>query len=222
MENLRDWLVGYIGTTGELGILSVLNIGIPPTSDPAGYAMSPLGGWRRKYGQFTVFSFQRDVLETVVPRLRFEHAPRPAQVRLRVGDISNARVTPLLNDLGYARTRETSLGNLRLLSELNEQLHVPPADCLQKAQSLLDAKLICPLGGQYELRDAGTPLAHWTSTALRPEPPARPNGPLKVHAPPGYQSPPLSWFRGLDLEATMTEKTVSARAEVIMQMPVGK
>ena len=31
-------------------------------------------------------------------------------------------------------------------------------------------------------------------------------------------SPPLNWFRGLDLDATMTEKTVSAHAEVIMQI----
>jgi hypothetical protein len=52
------------------------------------------------------------------------------------------------------------------------------------------------------------------------EPP--PPSPLKVHAPPGYQSPPLSWLRGLDLDATMTEKTISAHAEVIMQMPAKK
>ena len=34
---MRDLLVGYAGTTGELGPLAILNIGIPP-SDAAGYA----------------------------------------------------------------------------------------------------------------------------------------------------------------------------------------
>ena len=216
---LRDLLVGYIGTTGELGLLSVLNIGIPPHSDAAGYAVSPLGGWRRLYDDFIVFSFQRDVLEQVVPRLRFEQADRPAQIRLRVDDISQARITPALNDLGYARTRETSLNNLRFLHALNQELHVPPAACEQTAAFLLDAKLICPLGGEYVLREEEGETPHWTSTAIGP---AAPGGFLTAHAPPGYQSPPLSWFRGLDLDATMTEKTFSAHAEIIMQMPTTK
>ena len=226
LGRVRDFLVGYIGTTGELGVLRILNLGIPPVSDPAGYAMSPLGGWRRQWDNpggagipachFTVFSFQRDVLETVVPQLHFEPAKRPAQIRLRVDDVSNARITPALNDLGYARTRETSLGNLRFLHALDQQLHVPPTACPEAADFLLDAKMICPLGGKYVLREAAGAAPRWTSTALENTPPG---GFMKVHAPPGYRSPPLSWFRGLDLEATMTEKTVSAHAEIIMQMP---
>ena len=213
---LRDIFVGYVGTTGELGLLGILNIGIPPQSDTAGFAGSPLGGWRRQFGPFTAFSFQHDVLETVMPQLRYQQAQRPAQIRLRVDDVSHARITPTLNDLGYARTRETSLNNLRFLHTLDEQLHVPPKACREAAEFLLDAKLICPLGGQYELRETDREPAHWTSTALNH---TEPGGFLRVHAPKDYQSPPLSWFRGLDLDATMTEKNVSAHAEVIMQMP---
>ena len=213
---IRDFLVGYVGTTGELGILKYLNLGIPPGSDPAGYARSPIGGWRRQWGEFTVFSFQRDVLDVVVPQLHFEAAKRPAQIRLRVDDVSNAQITPALNDLAYARTRETSLGNVRFLQALNQQLHVPMADCLKKAEYLLDATMICPLGGQYVLHKAVGEPAHWTSPALNHAPQG---GFVKVHAPPGYLSPPLNWFRGLDLDATMTEKTISAHAEVMMQMP---
>ena len=117
---LRDLLVGYIGTTGEsLGPLAVLNIGIPAESDADGYAMSRLGGWRRQFGQFTVFSFQRDVLEEATPQLHFDNAKRPAQIRVRIDDISQSRIAPGLNDLGYARTRATSLGNLRFLESLD-------------------------------------------------------------------------------------------------------
>ena len=151
-------------------------------------------------------------------QLRFEQAARPAQIRLKVGDLSNARITPVLNDLGYARTRETSLGNLRLLHALNQQLHVPPEACRDEAEFLLDAKMICPLGGNTSCGEPATGRPHWTSTALNP---AETGGFLKVHAPQGYLSPPLSWLRGLDLDATMTEKSVSAHAEVIMQMPKG-
>jgi hypothetical protein len=52
--------------------------------------------------------------------------------------------------------------------------------------------------------------------------PAEAGGFLKVHAPQGYLSPPLNWLRGLDLDATMAEKSVSAHAEVIMQSPTHK
>jgi len=219
LGRLRDFLVGYVGTDGELGLLALLNLGIPPRSDAAGYAVSPLGGWRRQYDRFTVFSFQREVLDAVVPQLHFEPARRPAQIRLRIGDVANARITPVLNDLAYARTRETSLGNLRLLHALDQQLHVPPAACREAAEFLLGAKLICPLGGKYVLSNSPDEPAHWTSTML---PRAEPGGFLRVHAPQGYQAPPLSWFRGLDLDATMTEKTISAHAEIIMQMPAKK
>jgi hypothetical protein len=133
--------------------------------------------------------------------------------------VANARITPMLNDLAYARTRETSLGNLRLLHALDQQLHVPPAACREAAEFLLGAKLICPLGGKYVLSNSPDEPPHWTSTMLGR---AEPGGFLKVHAPQGYQAPPLSWFRGLDLEATMTEKTISAHADIIMQMPAKK
>jgi hypothetical protein len=215
---LRDLLIGYIGTTGDLGVLSLLDIGIPAESDTAGYASSPLGGWRRQFDRFTVFSFQREVLEEVTPRLRFEPAPRPAQVRLHVEDVSQARITASLNDFLYARTRQSSLSNLRLLQVLNQQLHVPLAACKETAESLLDAKLICPLGGKYVLAGGGQGEAppHWTSTALGPSEPA---GFLAARAPQGYQSPPLNWFRGLALDAMMNEKTISAHAKIIMQTP---
>jgi hypothetical protein len=213
---LRDFLVGYIGTTGELDLLSVLNIGIPPESDAGGYARSPLGGWRRQFDRFTVFSFQHDVLDEVTPQLRFQQAGRPAQVRLRVDDVSHARITPRLNDLLYSRTRQTSLGNLRFLQALDQQLHVPPAACKEAAEFLLDAKLICPLGGEYVLRQPAGEPPRWTSTALGQ---TEPGGLLAEHAPQGYQSPPLSWLRGLKLDATMSEKSISAHAEVIMQTP---
>jgi hypothetical protein len=99
---------------------------------------------------------------------------------------------------------------------LDQQLHVPPAACREAAEFLMDAKLICPLGGRYVLRETPGGSPRWTSTVLEKQ---AAKGALATHAPEGYQSPPLNWFRGLDLEATMTEKTISAHADIIMQMP---
>jgi hypothetical protein len=215
-ERFRNVLVGYVGVYGPLGLLGVLDATIPGPPDANGYSASALGLWRRQFDRFTVYSFQADVLAAVTPQLRWQQWPRPAQAWLHVGDVSQARVTPALNRWAYQRTRETALGNLRLLHALEQQLRVPPADCKQAAESLLAAKLICPLGGQYVFRPVPNEVGRWTSTALEAE------GGRGGEPPPGYLARPLTWFRGLDLDAAMVESALSAHAEILMQRPEKK
>ena len=216
-RGIRDFLVGYVGTTGELGVLSLWNVGINAPADERGYARGPAGMWRRQYGQFTLFSLQPDVLAVVAPELRFQEAERPAQVRLRVEDVTRARITPMLNNIGYARTRQTCLGNIRLMHDLAQQLHVPGEYCKHAAELLLDAKLICPLGGEYVFEEIPEGSGFWTSTALGDQPTG---GLFTTEAPEGFLAPPLSWFRGLDADLTATPEALSIHAELVMQMPV--
>ena len=218
-QRLRDTVIGYLGHAGQPGgLLAVLDATFPPPQ-PNGMSKNLFGLWRLVSGRFVLYSFQPDVLTGTAPQLRFEAAPRPAQLWLHVADPSAARMTPFLNDLGYARTRQTTLGNLRLLATLHEQLHMPLKDCKEAAELLLGAKLICPLGGKYVLRDAGWPggrldfdrAGEVSESAGR----AR-------EAPPGYVAPPLSWLRGLDLDAALEGDTIAAHADVLMQKPAGK
>jgi len=213
---LRAMLVGYLGTTGPLGFLSLLDRAIATPGNASGLAGRPGGLWRQQDERFTVFSLNPEVLATVCPQLRLEPAERPAQLRLRVGEVSSAQLTPALNALGYTRTRDTSLGNLRLLHAIGQQLHVPGPDCLAAAELLLGARLVCPLGGKYEYRETPDGRGHWVSTALAPR---DGGGLLDTNVPEGYQAPPLNWFRGLVLDATMSEKDLSAHAAILMQLP---
>jgi hypothetical protein len=213
---LRNAIAGYLGYQGEPGFLRVLELMFTGPQDANGYRRSLIGLWRLQYGQFALFSFQPDVLAQVAPQLRFEPAKYPAQLRLHVNDVTGGQITPFLNNWGYARTRETALGNVRLMQALNQQLHVPPKDCREAAEFLLAAKLVCPLGGQYVLRDVPDSMSRWTSTKLEESSP-RPG--MFASAPAGYIAPPLNWFRGLDLHATLDGTLLSAHAEVIMQMP---
>lgn len=219
LGHLREWLVGYIGSIGDIGVLRILDIGFRPP-DPAGYSVSLIGSWRRQFDNYTVFSFQQSVLAEVTPQLHLEETQRPAQLRVRIDDPTTARIMPLANNWAYSRTKETSLNNLRLLNALDQQLHVPPANCRQAAEFLLDAKLIDPLSGDYVYRETGNNFGRWTSTVLEKQPQS--DGMLKAVAPEGYQAPPWNWFRGLDLEATMVENNLSAHAEIIMKMPEKK
>ncbi|MBN1588682.1 MAG: hypothetical protein JW888_04130, partial [Pirellulales bacterium] len=208
-------LVGYLGTTGQLGFLSLLDRW-SEAPNPPGSTGQQGRMWRHRDERFTVFSFQREVLAEVCPQLRFVPAERPAQIRLHVGDVSQARLTPALATMSYLRTRTTSAGNLRLLHAMNQQLHVPGPDCRVAAELILDARLVCPLGGRYEYRQRPDGSGYWTSTALENSPGG---GFLDAQVPPGYMAPPLSWFRGLEAEVTMTDKHLSAHVEVVMQLP---
>lgn len=210
---LRDAVVGYIGTTGRIGLLGLLDAQILNPPNARGYSSNRLGLWRRQFDGFTVFSLHPEILSAVTPQLKFQPAPRAAQLRLSIGDLSQARITPTINGLGYTQTRETSLGNLRLLAKLAQQLGLPPEDCLQAAEFLLDAKLVCPLGGQYVFRKNPQGSGWWTSTALMP---AAGLPLLGTQPPDGYRTPPLDWFRGLDLDAAMTQDAISVHAELII------
>lgn len=207
---------GYLGAPEGLNWLEEQTTG-PVDTD--GFARGPLGIWRYRQPTLTVYSFQRRLLEQVTGRLRLEEAERPAQVRLRVGDVSQGPIAPLLNDLGYGRARQASLGNLRLMHALVEQLHVPIEQARTAAETLLDAQLVCPLGGQYVFRTTAAGIGYWTSTALAEGQPA---GLLRTEAPPGYQTPPLNWFRGLDLDALLTPSALSLHAEMLMQKPAAR
>ncbi len=211
LGSLPDVLVGYIGATGQMPLLGLIENLLVRTPDPR-YSGPPRAGLlSRRWQQFTVYSLHPEVLEFVVPRLKFEQAERPAQLRLHVGDPSRARITPLLNSWSYWRTCQTSLGNLRLMHALGQQLHVPAEDCKETAELLLAAKLICPLGGRYVYHK--TP-GRWTSTALLHD---LSRSPLGVQPPRGYVAPPLSWFRGVELDAMLTADAMLVHAEVVMQ-----
>lgn len=212
----RELLVGYLGADGPLGPLSLLNLGLFSQPDAAGFAQSALGGWRLSAGSFTLFSFQQQVLASVAPQLQYVEMQEPAQFRLDIGDVSQAQITPLLNNLGYGRTAETSRGNLRLLHELSQQLGVPVAECRDVAEDLLDAALICPLGGDYALEEAPAGFQWWTSSALVG---SRPGGLLSETAPEGFVAPPLNWFRGLKAEMQILPETLNVHAEIMMQQP---
>lgn len=216
LQKITEGYAGYMGEPGWLASLLDRRLSAPP--EAIGYAVGPLGLWRYRDPQMTLYSLERPVLDRVVPQVRLEDAERLAQFRMRVADVSGGQMTPLLNDLGYSRTVRTSVGNLYLLHTIVEQLHVPGEHAKKAAEMLLDAKLICPLGGEYVYRTTPDGVGYWTSTALE----GQPTGLLKTTAPEGYQATPLNWFRGLDADALLTPEALSVHAEIVMQKPEPK
>jgi hypothetical protein len=215
IESLR-W---YVGGWPAPGTLQGLGIGAPGVrTDAEGYGFGG-GFWQRQIatpaGPMTVASMKRDVLAEIIGGMNIIEAPQPAQIWLHVGDVSNSKMAGLANQFGYLRVRGVSRGNANFLHSLATQLGVPPDQALDAAQKLLDARLVSPTGGRYELQTRAGEFPTWAATAqaegtrrgLLPSPPA------------GFQSPPLDWLRGVDLYGGTDTMGLWAHAEILMQRP---
>ncbi len=108
-----------------------------------------------------------------------------------------------------ANRGRSRVGNTRYMNMLVEQLHVPPPSAMTTAEQLLDAKLLEPLGGKYELLAIPSGQQSWVSTSLVEQPNAK-------DVPADYQFPALNWLRGVDFELMTDGDLLAVHGELIM------
>jgi hypothetical protein len=202
---------GYLGSWPRAGFLDLLPFNFGGTvPDQNGFSRLPFGLWRRQGSGFSVLSFDPQVLVDVTPQLRVVDSEVEAQLRVHVEDLSQSKIRPWITSLYYGRGLAASAGNARFLSVLGQQLHVPLADAKATAENLLDARMVCPLGGEYrQVEDLGGGPTVWESTAWA--------GRDASTIPDGFEPPILKWFRGLDAHLSKVGDQVLTRVEIDMQ-----
>jgi hypothetical protein len=202
---------GYLGAWPKTGFLDQLPLGLgggPP--DARGYSRLPLGVWRRQsVDGFSVLSFDPGVLAESTPHLAAEELDDEAQLRIRIGDLAETRVSALVNKLYFEQARRTSVGNARFMQTLVQQFEVPIDDAHLAAEQLLDAQLVCTLGGEYQIARAPGGAEFWVSTAWPRT--------LDYRLPPDYTSPLLAWFRGLEGSLRKSPDDLVIHVELEMQ-----
>ncbi len=204
------FLVGYVGSTANgAGLQDWVDSRQFGPPNPQGLALGPGGVWRRQQGSYTYFSFHPQVLLRVPPLVVMEPAPEPAQVRLHIGDLAETNAARFIDSLAYMQLRRTSQGNAHFLNRLIEQLQVPPEQAPQVARRLLQAELVCPLGGEYRLNQG--PQPRWASTAL--DAPAIPQQ--------GYYFAPLNWLKDLQAELLLQHGALRIKGRVQLVLPAG-
>ena len=171
--------------------------------------------WQRRFDDWGVLSFKKEVLETVTPQLQMVEMERPAQVRLRIEDLSNKQITSTINAFGYSHARKASESGSRFMNSLNHQFNLPTPECKAMAEQLVGGRFQCPLGGEYAVVEPKDGHPAWTSTAMRPG-----NQFLFVEVPEDYTFPMLTWFRGITGELSLTDDTLSAHIELDVQNKV--
>ena len=200
---------GYLGTWPSSGWLGLLPVEFGSEPDVDGYSRLPLGIWRRQFDRFSVLSMRRDLLEHRTETMEMSEAENEAQLRIRVGDLSETKGKTMVDWVGYSRSWQASLGNVRFLNALSQQLKLPRADSRLAAERILDAELVCSLGGDYQLARHASGFQQWTSTKW-------PGGPIR-RLPAEYQSPLSQWMRGLDAALVLRDDKLLMRLRMDMQ-----
>ncbi|MBN1852767.1 MAG: hypothetical protein JW829_08580 [Pirellulales bacterium] len=213
LETIR----GYLGAWPRPGLFDTLfRVPGPVPFDEFGYApaQSILGKdhWQRRFDDWFVFSFKRDVLEEVTPHLAMIERERPAQIRLRIEDLTGKDLAGLVHAFGYQQARKASASGSRFMNSLTRQLHVAPAECKAVAEEILGGTLQCPLGGTYQPIEYPGGMPVWVSDALPPE-----NQFTFMQVPDDYTFPLLTWFRGITGELNLTGDALSAHIELDVQ-----
>lgn len=188
---------GYLGAWPAPGALDWMpNLGGQP--DPEGYTYSRmLKLWRLQWQDYSVLSYDRQRLDELKPHLATRPVKRPAHLRVKVGNLADSKLRRWANTLNYRRSWQTSLANIRMLNALMNQFRLSPQQARQVAEQMLDVKLVCSLGGEYQLCQTREGREVWCSSAW-------PNF-LNPSLPDDYVAPVLGWFRGLEMEVTQAE-----------------
>ena len=208
-------LPGYIGAWPFPGLIDRLPLGIG-RGQPVGPGMTRLIGglYRFQGGGFSILSFQREVLEASLPHIVADEAPDEAQVRVRAATLQGTQIESWVNQQFYERAARASRAGSDLLGLVTRQLKVDREQAPQVVGELLSGILQDPLGGEFQLvadDRSATATKRWVSTAWGGlfAPPAL--------APPGYEAPPLLWFRGGSANLTQLADRVIVDAVVDVQ-----
>jgi hypothetical protein len=160
-----------------------------------------IGGlYRYTDGDFSILSFQPQVIESSLPFIQSTEVDDEAQVRLRIGNLKGSQLEGWANAQLYERAKSGSVAGGDFLSLLTRQLSVDPAMAAGSAEQILGASLQCTLGGQYQYSE---PTGRWESDAWNGSAPAE-------EAPADYEAPLMKWFRGASGSLTQLDDRVIA------------
>lgn len=200
---------GYIGAWPKPGFLDTFTPQLARTDDN-GFSYSRLLDLHRiQYGEYSILAFDKNRLAALRPNLGAIKTEATGQVHGYIGDLSSSQLVPLINTLFYQRAMQASLGNIKLLNAMTQQLKADPLGAKQRVESLLDGKLICSLEGEYKTVQHPNGRVYWTSENL---PPASIN-----QLPDGYSANLLTWFRGAEFALLKFEGQIMVSGYVDMK-----
>lgn len=200
---------GYVGAWPKPGFLDTFTPQLA-RADETGFSYSRLLDLHRmQYGEYSVLSFDKQRLESLKPGLGAVKTEQFGQIHGYIGDLSTSELVTLINTLFYQRALQASLGNIKLLNAMSQQLNVDPEVARSDVEKLIDGKLICSLEGEYKKLQHPNGRTYWTSNHLPPT--------SIRQVPEDYSANLLGWFRGAEMTLLAEKGQVVISGHVDMQ-----
>lgn len=180
---------------------------------PVSYLKSLLiSNYIESKGAWKVIARSKEIRERVLTESQLEPVLQPAQVRLEMKHAGDAAVAPYLHACMYINERIASATNAQLINYAVQQFNLDPIRGRTAVENLLQARLQCPLQGDYLLSDSHGGAAYWSGSAW-----TKPSLFDEVTIPTGYRFRFLAWLNGLNAKFGLTTDTLTAEIELILQ-----
>jgi hypothetical protein len=227
LQALRS-MPAYLGAWPKPGLVELIpiigrNLAV---ADVEGYTRVIGGLWRWQDASLSLLSFDRSILEDAIPQIEIQETDDYAQARAQVDNLEKTQISGWVNQQWYQRGWKSSHANTILLDTVLQQLKVPAEECLATTERLLDVRLQCPLGGDYELTDlessnpsqlSGGQLSGWWTSSAWTDVQFDPNT-MRPLAPESYQAAWIEWFRGGKVHLTQGTNSLSLVGEISLDM----
>ncbi|WP_166829550.1 hypothetical protein [Thalassoroseus pseudoceratinae] len=214
----EERLPGFLGQTKKSGLVQLFVSDRDRDKikrDADGYGQFRKNWIRVWNDDWLAIAPQKAVLEQVTPHLNVQPAARSAQLRLSLGDVSQAKIRAAAEAEAYVQTRRMSADTAMYLHRLMQQLHLEPAEVPEAAKTIHEGHLLDPLGGQLQWVTAteDSPGAGWVSTHW----PHRSRF-ADTAVPPGFSHPFFESLSGglIELSLNRSERSLSSHVEIVV------
>ncbi|MCA9068217.1 MAG: hypothetical protein KDA84_04805, partial [Planctomycetaceae bacterium] len=160
------------------------------------------------------YPFEAPNQQEIRENLKMKKVETPAQLRVWVNRLAKTQIAKVINAHAYLRARRASAGNARLLHVLTEQLGVEPNKALETAEAVLGAKLVCRMGGEYQLTKDDRDIPVWQSSAWK-----KSSYHQIDNVPESFVSSLLQGFHEAELHFSIDRTTLSSHLEVEVNNP---
>lgn len=156
----------------------------------------------------TVVSENAEIRTHVHDNINKQAVPDPHEVKLKITSLEQSKVEPYIQAYTYVEARRRSTENVQLLNRWTDWLRLPSNQSRNAVETLLCARVCCPLGGEFVISPAND-HADWTSTAW-----TKPTRFEVTEIPPDWKFPFLHWLQGLAVNFDLEQSTLTARVDL--------
>lgn len=202
----EPWFIGSAPAKGVLGFFTVPNNRDLRTGEIVQFRESPSRNiFEPQYGykedDFSAVSPRRFALEPLVGKLKLEDSDREAEVRIHIGDLAHSKIRRLI-DAGYWTTaKQITEGHESLLNQMRTQFHVSAEHSVSAVESILQARPVNLLGGEYLPNEDKINTSHSETTLWE------------------FEHPLIKRLRAADFELTTEGTTLIVHTEVLLDVP---